>query len=111
MALVEPRLYVNASGVDLHHFASAFFFPEYWLAFMVVFLVAMFNDSHRHSQLRRAMGEFLGAIEVLKLLGMIPDLDGDSDRKKVTLWERGAELVKGRRRKEKAEGGVCTSLN
>lgn len=42
-----------------------------------------------------AMKEFIGAIEVLERLGMIPPISGNSRQsRKQHVWERGVELVK-----------------
>lgn len=69
------------------------------------FFVAIMYAYYRQSRLAEVKGEFRGGLKVLELLGMIPPLDGDSQReaKRAPFWAKGKEMVQSwAKQKEKA---------
>ena len=102
------RLNAKIEETSQHHKWSSRLYIAAWLAWVVaawlpdnlhylftmIFLMTLIYDQFRFCRLMRAYGEFRGCIETLRLLGMIPPADGESERKKRT-WKEGLEIVKG----------------
>lgn len=82
--------------------ASGFFTDtagEYW--FLMMFVFALIYDQFRFAQCRRAYGEFIGAIAILQLLGMIPPDKPDGEKKKREIVSEFFGMVKGWATKKK----------
>lgn len=52
--------------------AAGIWKPELDRTLEMIFIFALIYNSYRFAQLRRAHGEFQGAIEILRILGLIP---------------------------------------
>lgn len=75
--------------------------------FQTLFFLALIYSFIRTTNAQKAYSEFFGAIEILRILGMIPPRSGGKDRKRVRFWEEGASIVKGWfEKKEKAQKEV-----
>ncbi len=101
-------LSANIDETSRHHKWSSRLYMAAWLAwviaawlpdnlhylFTMIFLMTLIYDQFRFCRMMRAYGEFRGCIETLRLLGMIPPVGGDRERKKRT-WKEGLDIVKG----------------
>lgn len=68
---------------------------------VMIFMFAMIYDQYRFQQLRRAYGEFFGAIKILQILGMIPPDREDGETKKREYVSEFFDMVKGWATKKK----------
>jgi len=59
-----------------------------------VFIVALLYNVHLVIEGAKAVAEARGAVEVLKILGMVPP-PGGAGRRRRRFWEAGIEMVKG----------------
>lgn len=74
---------------------SAFFNENHGSTLMgMVFIVALMYQSTCTTITRRALGEFIGAIKILEILGMIPPMSGGNNRRKRSVWNDGIDMVK-----------------
>lgn len=62
--------------------------------FESVFILALIYDAYRFAILRSAFGEFRGAMEVLRILGMLPPRPDPREKKKRAIFSEGIEMVK-----------------
>ncbi len=71
---------------------------------MVGFFFGLITTSITGMRVRSAYGEFLGAVRILEMLGMIPPSSGSRETKKKRFWTPGIDMVKSWfTKKEKAQ--------
>lgn len=75
--------------------AAGFWSPEIDHAMETVFLFALIYDGFRFARLQAATAEFLGAIRMLKILGMIPPDRDEGEKKKRRTMSEFFDMVKG----------------
>ncbi len=63
--------------------------------FMIIFILTLVYDFYRTLIVTRAVGEYIGAIKVLEILGFIPPDQNDGIQKKIRVWSEMTETVKG----------------
>ena len=72
-----------------------------------MFIIALIYTTYTTNRRMAKYAEFIGAIKILRILGMLPPISGEQESKKRDVWSEGKELVRSwTRRKETARKEV-----
>ncbi len=69
-------------------------FPPGHSVMQMIFIISIFYEAYRRAITARKVGEFVGALKMLELLGMIPPTGGNRRRQR-KIWSEGVDIVKG----------------
>ncbi len=68
--------------------------PAFAIGFQIIFIGALSYSWVRQIEVSRGISEFMGAIRILEILGMIGPHDAERHKRKRHVWSEGADMVK-----------------